>query len=424
MPYEIWHTAYGQMVYRKRTWCRACEGQRLRRFLSLSPQPLANAFLRSPDEFVGERLYPLEVYFCEDCSLVQILDVIDPELLFRHYVYLTGTSETIAAHNQKYARDVVETLKLEANDLVVEIASNDGSLLKCFRPYGVKTLGVEPATNIAEIAGASGIETVNKFFNSATAEEIRQSYGPARAVIGNNVLAHVDDTLDFLRGCDKLLAEDGLVIIEVPYLRDLLDRVAYDTIYHEHHCYFSVTSLERLCVAAGLTPARIDRLPVHGGTLRMYAGPRNLREHRASEIEAMIEDERSAGMSDIARYEKLAADVAANRRDILSLLEGLKGEGKAVAGYGAPAKGNTLLNYCGITTNLLPYTVDKSPLKIGLYTPGTHIPVAPVSTLIERQPDYVVILAWNFAEEIMRQQREYRERGGRFIIPIPTPAVV
>ncbi|HKQ77206.1 MAG TPA: class I SAM-dependent methyltransferase [Blastocatellia bacterium] len=412
------------MVYHKRTSCRACEGQRLRNFLSLSPQPLANAFLRSPDEFAGEGFYPLEVYFCEDCSLVQILDVIDPELLFRHYVYLTGTSETIAAHNHKYARDVVETLKLEADDLVVEIASNDGSLLKCFQPHGVKTLGVEPATNIAEIAVAGGVETVNKFFDSATAEEIRQSYGPARAVIGNNVLAHVDDTLDFLRGCDKLLAEDGLVIIEVPYLRDLLDRVAYDTIYHEHHCYFSVTSLKRLCEAAGLTPARIDRLPVHGGTLRMYAGPRKRHERRAEEIETMIEDERRAGMSDIARYEELAADVAANRRDILSLLERLKAEGKTVAGYGAPAKGNTLLNYCGITTDLLPYTVDKSPLKIGLYTPGTHIPVAPVSTLIDRQPDYVVILAWNFAEEIMRQQREYRERGGRFIIPIPTPKVV
>ncbi len=413
-----------KMIYHKRNSCRACEGQRLLQFLSLGPQPLANSFLRSPDEFAGEPRYPLDVYFCADCSLVQILDVIDPEVLFRHYLYVTGTSETIAAHNREYARAVVETLALGAGDLVVEIASNDGSLLKCFQPYSVKTLGVEPATNIAEIAVANGVETVNKFFNSVTAAEVRESYGAARVVIGNNVLAHVDDTLDFLRGCASLLSEDGLVVIEVPYLRDLLDLVAYDTIYHEHHCYFSGASLERLCEAAGLMPVRIDRLPVHGGTLRMYAGLRKPHERRAAEIETMIENERRAGMRDIARYEKLAADVAANRRDILSLLEELKGAGKTVAGYGAPAKGNTLLNYCGITTRLIPYTVDKSPLKVGLYTPGTHLPVAPASTLIERQPDYALILAWNFAEEIIRQQREFSARGGRFIIPIPTPTIV
>jgi C-methyltransferase C-terminal domain/Putative zinc binding domain/Methyltransferase domain len=412
------------MIYHKRTSCRACGGERLRQFLSLGPQPLANSFLRSPDGFADEPRYPLDVLFCEDCSLVQIPDVIDPDVLFRHYVYLTGTSETIAGHNRDYARAVVETLQLETDDLVVEIASNDGSLLKCFQPYGVKTLGVEPATNIAEIARRDGVETVNEFFNSGAAEDVRRSYGPARAVIGNNVLAHVDDTLDFLRGAAGLLAEDGLVIIEVPYLRDLLERVAYDTIYHEHHCYFSATSLKRLCEDAGLWPARIDRLPVHGGTLRLYAGPRKRAGHPVAEIEAMIEDERRAGMSDLARYEKLAADVFANRRDILRLLEGMKREGKVVAGYGAPAKGNTLLNYCGITTDLLPYTVDKSPLKIGLYTPGAHIPVLPASTLVERQPDYALILAWNFAEEIMLQQREYRERGGRFIIPIPTPMVI
>ncbi|MGE0126700.1 MAG: class I SAM-dependent methyltransferase [Blastocatellales bacterium] len=412
------------MIYQKRTSCRACGGQRLRQFMSLGPQPLANSFLKSPDDFADEPRYPLDVCLCEDCSLVQISDVIDPEFLFRHYIYVTGTSDTIAAHNREYARAVVETLKLKADDLVVEVASNDGSLLKCFQPYGVKTLGVEPASNIAEIAVAGGVETVNKFFNSATAEHVRESYGPARAVIANNVLAHVDDTRDFLRGCASLLTEDGLVIIEVPYLRDLIDLMAYDTVYHEHHCYFSVTSLKHLCESAGLVIVRMDHLPVHGGTLRMYAGLQAHRERHAPEIEAWVEEERRAGMSDFARYEKLAADVAGNRRDILQLLEGLKREGKTVAGYGAPAKGNTLLNYCGVTTDLIEYTVDKSPLKVGLYTPGMRIPVLPASTLIERQPDYVLILAWNFAEEIMRQQLEYRERGGRFIIPIPTPKVV
>src|SRR5262249_43369412 len=266
------------MIYHKRTTCRACGGQRLRRFLSLGPQPLANSFLRSRDEFAGELRHPLDVYFCEGCSLVQILDVIDPEVLFRHYLYVTGTSETIAAHNREYARAVVETLALGSGDLVVEVASNDGSLLKCFQPFGVKTLGVEPATNIAEIASASGVETVNKFFDLAAAEEIRLSYGPARVGIGNNVLAHVNDTQDFLRGCARLLvsgaAADGLVIIEVPYLRDLIELTAYDTVYHEHHCYFSGASLKHSCEAAGLVIVRMDRLPVHGGTLRMFAGLR------------------------------------------------------------------------------------------------------------------------------------------------------
>jgi hypothetical protein len=386
--------------------------------------PLANSFLKYPDDFAREPYYPLDIYFCEDCSLVQILDVIDPEVLFRHYVYVTGTSETIAAHNREYARTVIELLSLGSDDLVVEIASNDGSLLKCFQPHGVRTLGIEPATNIAEIAIASRVETINEFFNLATAEQVHRSHGQARAIIANNVLAHVDETQAFLRGCASLLVEDGLLIIEVPYLRDLIDRLAYDTIYHEHHCYFSVTSLKRLCEAAGLVIVRVDHLPVHGGTLRIYAGLQRRYERHADEVTLWIEGERRAGMNDLARYERLAADVADNCLALISLLEMLKRDGKTVVGYGAPAKGNTLLNYCGITTELIPYTVDKNPLKLGMYTPGTHIPVLPASTLIERQPDYVLILAWNFADEIVRQQRVYRERGGRFIIPIPIPEVI
>jgi hypothetical protein len=412
------------MIHHKRTTCRACGGTHLHCFLSLGPTPLANSFLKSPDEADCELSFPLDLYFCETCSLVQLLDVIDPEVLFRNYIYVTGTSDTIAAHNVKYAGTVVEFLDLGADDLVVEVASNDGSLLKCFKKHNVGTLGIEPATNIAEMARAGGIETIDQFFNSFTARQVRATHGPASAVIGNNVLAHVDETQDFLLGCQKLLKDDGLIIIEVPYLRELLDRLEYDTVYHEHLCYFSVTTLLRLCEAVGLCVVRMDRVPVHGGSLRMYAGRKEHHREHAREVLAQAEEEQAAGLTEFARYQRFAADVENNRRAILKLLEGLKTKGKSIAGYGAPAKGNTLLNYCGIDTSLVSYTVDKSPLKVGLYTPGMHLPVLPASTLLERRPDYTMILAWNFADEIMRQQDEYHQRGGNFIIPIPEPRIV
>jgi hypothetical protein len=393
-------------------------------FLSLGMTPLANSFLRSPSEFDDEPSYPLDVYFCEDCSLVQLLDLIDPEALFRNYIYVTGTSETIAGHNVRYAQTLADLLKLGPGDLVIEVASNDGSLLKCFMRYGVRTLGIEPATNIAEKARRDGIETIDCFFNSTVAREVRESHGTAKAVIANNVLAHVDETQDFLRGCRELTAESGLVVVEVPYLRELIDRLEYDTIYHEHLCYFSASTLVRMCDATALSIARVDRLPIHGGSLRIYAASQEQRTSHSRDVLDLAEEECGLGLKEMTRYERFAAEVDNNRRSILGLLTTLAARGKTVAGYGAPAKGNTLLNYCGIHTGLLPYTVDKNPMKVGLYAPGMHIPVLPVSALLERQPDYVLILAWNFAEEIMRQQKQYQDRGGRFILPIPEPKVV
>jgi hypothetical protein len=411
------------MAHHKRTTCRACGASRLRGFLALGPQPLANAFLCGPEEFAAEARYPLDVYLCEECSLVQLLDVIDPEVLFRNYIYVTGTSTTIAAHNQAYAATVIDMLGLGAGDLVVEAASNDGSLLKCFRAGGVRTLGVEPARNIAEMARAAGIDTVDEFFRVDTARALRARYGPAKAVIGNNVLAHVDDTRGFLQGGAEFLAEDGLLITEVPYLREFLERLEYDTVYHEHLCYFSVTALMRLCEGVGLRIVRTDHHPVHGGTLRMYAGHEARYPDHAPAVKALAEEERAAGFTTMPRFVQFAQDVARNRDRVVGLLRELTAAGKTVAGYGAPAKGNTLLNYCAIGPDLLPYTVDKSPLKVGKFTPGMHIPVLPVETVLERQPDYLLILAWNFAGEIMAQQQEYRQRGGRFIVPIPDPLI-
>ena len=412
------------MIHTKRTTCRACGSSTLWRFLALGDQPLANSFLRSPAEFPTERRFPLDVYLCEECGLVQVLDVIDAEVLFRKYIYVTGTSETIARHNKAYAQTVVDLLGLGATDLVVEVASNDGSLLKCFQPHGVRALGVEPASNIAAIARASGVETEDTFFNRAAGPELRARHGAARAIIGNNVLAHVDDTQGFLAGAAALLADDGLVITEVPYLREFVDRLEYDTVYHEHLCYFSVSALMRLCETVGLRVVRVDHVPVHGGSIRMYAGLASKHPAHAAAVQALAAEERACGLTSRPRYERYARDVAAQREALLALLHRLKVEGKTVAGYGAPAKGNTLLNYCGISTDLVPYTVDRNPMKIGLLTPGSHLPVLPVEALLDRQPDYLLILAWNFAGEIMAQQHEYRRRGGRCIIPIPMPQVL
>ncbi len=407
-------------AYHRRRSCRACNGEALERVLDLGKQPLANAFLTGPSEFASERFFPLELMFCRDCALVQILDVVDPAVLFGHYLYVTGTSETIALHNERYADAVIGRLALGPGDLVAEIASNDGSLLNCFRSRGVRVLGIEPAQNIADMARARGIETECRFFDAQAGAEIAAAHGSARAIIGNNVFAHVDDPVGFLAGCADLLADDGLVFIEVPYALDMLERGEYDTIYHEHLSYFSVSSMARVAEGAGLSIDSVDRVPVHGGSIRVAF--RKGGTH-ASQPAAMMSSENAAGLTSRQRWIAFGEGAAQNRSDVRTMLEKLHRDGKSVAAYGAPAKGNTLLNYCGIGVDLLPWTVDRNPLKVGLFTPGMHLPVLPVQTIEERQPDYLMVLPWNFSDEIIRQQRAFAERGGRFIIPIPSPRV-
>jgi hypothetical protein len=331
----------------------------------------------------------------------------------------------MSAHNRGYAATVVDDLGLGPDDLVVEVASNDGSLLGCFRDHGVRILGIEPARNIAAMARERGIDTIDEFFNLELARSVRAERGTASAVVANNVLAHVDDTKDFLAGCHELIDDKGFVITEFPYLGELLDRMEYDTVYHEHLCYFSVIALMRLYEAVGLLIQRIDRVPVHGGSLRVFAARRSAQtlDHAAS-VHEMADHERQLGYHTDAPYERLAAGVSDNRDALLKLLRELRQSGKTIAAYGAPAKGNTLLNYCGIDTGLVDYIVDQNPLKVGLYTPGTHIPVKPVATLESEPPDYLLILAWNFADEIMASQAGFAERGGRFILPIPVPGIV
>jgi hypothetical protein len=285
-------------------------------------------------------------------------------------------------------------------------------------------LGVEPARNVAAAARASGIETVERFFTSDVAENLRVIHGEAAAIVANNVLAHVDDPVDFLAGARTLLRPGGSIIIEVPYLADLIECVEYDTVYHEHLGYFSVKALLALADRVGLSISRIDRVAVHGGSVRVFFEPIAEAAAHCDRARAMAAAECQTGLASISRYRAFSQAVEQNRRDLRELLERLAASGRSIAAYGAPAKGNTLLNYCGIDPRLVAYTVDRNPLKIGRYTPGTHIPVLPVATLLDRQPDYVLLLAWNLADEIIAQQSEYRSRGGRFIVPVPKPVVM
>lgn len=412
------------VLHRRRTTCRACGGASLESVLDLGLQPLANALPEDPIAFSTERRFPLVLAGCTTCGLPQLADVIDPVALFGHYLYVTGTSDTIAAHNRAHAVAVQADLGLTSDDLVVEVASNDGSLLACYQRLGVRVLGVEPAVNIAAIARERGIPTEEAFFGTGIGAALRERHGPARVVLGNNVLAHVDDPIAFLADARALVADNGRVIVEVPYLGEMLERLEYDTIYHEHLCYFSVTALARIAEQAGLAVVQVDRVPVHGGSIRVHAAPSTSVGGHGASVRALMADEVASGMIAMSALRRFAEGAERNRESLVTLLQRLRGEGARIAGYGAPAKGNTLLNYCGIGTDLVGYTVDRSPLKQGRFTPGQHLRVEPVERLLDDQPDYVLILAWNFADEIMAQQAEYRRRGGRFILPLPEPRVL
>lgn len=410
-------------AHRRRTTCRICGGGGLATFLELGPQPLANSYPASEAECAGEPRFPLDVCFCPGCALVQTPDVIDPALLFRDYVYRTGMSAAMDDHFRRYAESVVAAQRLGAGDLVVEVASNDGTLLRHFRDLGVRTLGIEPASNLAAESRAAGIETLDLFFDEAAAATVRDRFGPARTVIANNVLAHVDDPVGFLRGARRLLGDGGRVWIEAPVLDEMVRNLEYDTIYHEHLSYFSAASLARAFGAAGLCIESLEPIPVHGGSLRVRASTTGSGTG-GEVVERAIEREREAGLLDLGRFRRFAADVRAHREKLLSLLRRLESEGASIAAYGAPAKGNTLLNWCRIGTDLIDFTVDRNPGKVGRLTPGMHLPILPISALLERRPDYVLVLPWNLFDEIARQQAGWARAGGRFILPIPEPKIV
>ena len=397
--------------------CLGCTAVLPDPFLDLGETPLANAFVRPEDAHLSERRYPLAVAFCPSCSLVQLTHTVPPEQLFSEYLYFSSYSDTFLVHARTMAEELSARFALDGDSRVVEIASNDGYLLQYFRGLGVQVLGVEPAQNVARVAVDRGIPTLTTFFGREAADQVLQTFGPADVVIGNNVLAHVPAIGDFLASVRACLADDGVAVFEFPYVGTLLDNVEFDTIYHEHVFYFSLTAIERLATRTELNLFDVSRQTVHGGSLRVFLD-RGSRA-RTDTVGAMLKDERRHGLCGPHRFDKFSDLVTSLKTALVDRLQTLERTGAVVAAYGAPAKGNTLLNSCGIGTELVKFTVDRNPHKQGLLLPGSRLPILHPEELIRRRPDVTLILPWNIADEIVSQQRAYVEAGGRFIVPVP-----
>jgi SAM-dependent methyltransferase len=403
--------------------CLGCEKALPKPFLDLGKTPLANAYLTAEQLDKPEPKFPLAVVYCPACHLVQLTDLVPPEQLFSEYLYFSSYSETFLRHAEAMARDLSGQFQLGKSSRVLEIASNDGYLLQYFQKLGIPVLGIEPARNIAEVARGKGIPTLTRFFGLEAVDEVLAEFGPSNLIIGNNVLAHVPGINGFLKAVEACLAPRGVAVFEFPALKNLLDKTEFDTIYHEHVFYYSLWAIERLAARAGLELFDAQPQAVHGGTLRVFLSRPGERP-KTPNLAGLLTEEAEAGLTTPARYESFGQEVARIKAALRGLLAGLKAEGKRLAAYGAPAKGNTLLNTCGIGRDLLDFTVDRSPHKQGRFLPGTRLPIYPPEHVKAAKPDYLLILPWNIKDEIMSQMACVRTWGGQFVVPIPQVEVI
>ncbi|MBA2954248.1 methyltransferase domain-containing protein [Nocardioides sp. MAH-18] len=399
--------------------CRLCGDDLTQTFVDLGTSPPCESYLDADQLDRGETFYPLHVRICSSCLLVQLPAYLAGEDIFSHYAYFSSYSESWVAHAKRYVDAAVARLDLDETSLVVEVASNDGYLLQHVRDLGIRCLGIEPAANIAEVARAKGIDTVCEFLGEATGTEVSAAHGKADLVAANNVFAHVPDIVDFARGLRALLKDDGTLTIEIPHLLRLIEDRLYDTIYHEHYSYLSLITTQRVLAEAGLTVVDVEELTTHGGSLRTWSMPTESAPEPSARVAKVLADERRAGLDTVEGHAGFAQVVSAARDDLVDFLIQARREGATVAGYGAPGKGNTLLNHAGVREDLLAYTVDRSTFKQGMFLPGTHIPIHAPEKLAETKPDYILILPWNLREEITAQLAYTREWGARLLVPLP-----
>ena len=404
--------------------CRLCGAELTHTFVDLGMSPLCESYVSAERLDDAESFYPLHVRLCESCLLVQLPAYVAGEDIFSDYAYFSSYSDSWVAHAGRYAEAMISRLGLDSGSLVTEVASNDGYLLQHFQAREIPVLGVEPAANVAEAAHARGIRTVVQFLGAETGREIAEEYGRADLVAGNNVFAHVPDIRGFAAGLRALVKDTGLVTLEFPHLLRLIERRQYDTIYHEHFSYLSLRTSSQALATAGLQVVDVDELSTHGGSLRVYARPAEGVGEPTARVKAVLEQEEAAGLHTVAGHDGFAREVLQIKSNLLEFLLTAAAEGRSVAGYGAPGKGNTLLNHCGIRSDLLAYTVDRSPWKQGKFLPGTHIPIYAPERIAETRPDYVLVLPWNLREEISQQLAYIRSWGGRLVFPIPALEIV